>query len=33
MVINIGALKDGDDEAVEADIRAVVEADKKRSSK
>lgn len=26
MVINIGALKDGDDAAVEADIRAVVEA-------
>ena len=28
MVINIGALKDGDDELVERDIRAVVEAAK-----
>ncbi|WP_047477490.1 deoxyribose-phosphate aldolase [Bacillus siamensis] len=31
MVINIGALKDGDDEAVEADIRAVVEAADKKA--
>ncbi len=32
MVINVGALKDGDDEFVEKDIREVVQATKRKST-